>query len=110
MQNTRLNVLLTTVFIEINRFFSNPWRKLSLIILALFIGFFLSTTVSSSLGQTSLWDPSIALVFLIFSEVVNIIAYRGYSRQDQPLWINTLNAFKIGFVYGVYLDGIRLNS
>ncbi len=110
MQQTLLNILTTNLTNNLNNFFSNPWRKLSLILITLLMGFFAGSTVSASMGQTSLWDPSIALAYLIFTEVLSIIIYRRKSNQKtNSFWMNVLNAFKIGFIYMVYLESIKLN-
>ena len=105
MQQTRLNVLGRVLITRLNNFFNNPWRKLSLILIALFVGFFLAPTISSSLGQTSAWDSSVAFVYLIFTETISVIVYRNSNlRQDNSFWMNTLNALKIGFIYALYLQ------
>lgn len=110
MQETRLNILLNSGINQLNEFFSNPWRKLVLIFLSLFFGFFITSAVSTTLGQAARWDITAAAVFLIFSETVNIIVYRRSNKKERSLWLDLLNSFKIGFVYGLYLEALKLGS
>lgn len=111
MQETRLNLLLTNSLTRITNFFNNPWRKLSLILINLFLGFFLASGIASSITQTAIWDTSFALSLLIFTEVMSMIVYRNSSSsKNNSLWINALNGLRIGFIYGLYLEAIKLNS
>ena len=110
MQQTRLNLLLTLGFSQISQFFANPWRKLSLILVSLLLGFFVGSGVSSTVGQAGKWDISIAGAYLIFSEIINMIVYRRRANQERVLWLDVLNAFKIGFVYCLYLEALKLGS
>jgi hypothetical protein len=41
MQRTRLNTLVERTGTELTQFFSNPWRRISLILLGLLFGFFI---------------------------------------------------------------------
>ncbi len=109
MQETRLNLLLTSLLNQILNFFSNPWRRLSLNIIAFLLGFFLSNTIASIAGQAGRWDVTFAFIFLIFTEGSNIIIYRN-RNPNKPLWRTTLNAFKLGFAYSLYLEGLKLAS
>lgn len=105
MQQTRLNLLVTVLINRLNNFFNNPWRKLSLILIALLGGFVLGPTISSSLGQTSVWDPSVALVYLVLTETINLIVYRNSNfRQSNSFWMNVLNGLKMGFIYALFLQ------
>ncbi|AUC62085.1 hypothetical protein AA637_13455 [Cyanobacterium sp. HL-69] len=109
MQETRLNILLTGIGNQIIDFFSNPWRRLSLNVIAFLLGFFLANTISSIAGQAARWDVTFAFFFLLFTEGSNIIIYKN-RNPNKPLWRTTLNAFKIGFAYSLYLEGLKLAS
>lgn len=109
MQETRLNILLTSIGNQIVDFFSNPWRRLSLNIIAFLLGFFLASTTAAIAGQAGKWDVTYAFFFLIFTEGSNIIIYKN-QNPHKPLWRTTLNALKIGFAYCLYLEALKLGS
>jgi hypothetical protein len=111
MQETRLNLLINTIINRFNKFFNNPWRKLSLVFLCLFIGFFSASTLTANVGQAGAWDTSVAFIYLIIIESINMIVYQ--KRNDSPnnsLWINIINSLKIGFIYDLFLESLKLNS
>ena len=110
MQQTRLNLLLTSFNNQCRKFVANPWRKLSFVIISWIVGFGLPTLLTSSISQGGTWDASVAFVFLIFTEIVNKIVYGTNESIQKPWWKDILSSFKIGFVYGLYLDATILTS
>ena len=110
MQQTRLNLLLTRFTNQFRTFAANPWRKLSLILIGWLLGFSLPTVLTSSISQGGEWDTSLALVFLVFTELINKVVYGSSNSTPKPWWRDILNSFKIGFVYGLYLDAAILTS
>lgn len=109
MQETRLNLLIGRLVNQFLGFLTNPWRQLSLIIICALSGFFLANVISTSAGQAARWDTSIALFFLLFTETSNYIIYY-HRRNEKPPWLDLLSALKIGFVYGLYLEALKLGS
>lgn len=119
MQRTRLNTLVTLISFKLQRLFSNPWRRISLILLGLLLGFFVGTAVSTTAGQAAIWDIAVAACLILFVEIVSIIVYRrkpqvindnsDYLRQN-PLYLDVLNSFKIGLIYGLFVEALKLGS
>lgn len=109
MQRTRINIFLNLIFNQISNFFANPWRNLSLMIISLLLGFFISSAINTTLGQRADWDITIAFVLIVFTEAVSIIVYRR-PQNNRLSGLNFLNSFKIGFAYGLYLEASKLGS
>lgn len=114
MQNTRLNTLLTQVGDRGVQWLRNPWRRLSSLLLGLFIGFFFASGVSSTTGQLAIWDISAALLALLSVEIISRLFYNRViidpRRPRRPFVIDVLNAAKMGFTYGLFLEAFKLNS
>ncbi|MBL1209039.1 DUF565 domain-containing protein [Geminocystis sp. GBBB08] len=110
MQQTRLNLLITTLINQFVSFLVNPWRKLSFIIISLLLGYFLANILTTSAGQLGRWDVSIALIFLLFTEFSSMFIYRRSNSPNKSPWLDLLNSLKIGFIYGLYLEALKLGS
>jgi len=111
MQETRLNQLIQTLVDRFLGFLTNPWRQLSLTIICLLLGFFLANVITTSAGQAARWDSTIAVFFLLFTEITNSIIYRRPHKDDRKSpWLDLLNALKIGFVFALYLEALKLGS
>jgi len=109
MQNTRLNNLASGAISQLSNWFLNPWRRVSLIIISLLWGFFFSTAVATTIGQTGRIDIIAAAILLLFTEVVSRITY-GRKQKKRSLWLDTLNALKVGLTYGLYVEAFKLGS
>ncbi|MBD2776559.1 DUF565 domain-containing protein [Iningainema tapete] len=110
MQNTRLNNLLDTIARRLSQWFFNPWRRISLLVISLLFGFFLGSAVSTTAGQTAEWDIVIAFFILIATEFTNRIFYARNSTSRRSLWVESLNTLKIGLIYSLFLEALKLGS
>ncbi len=112
MQRTRLNTLAEITGTQVSQFFTNPWRRISLILLSLFFGFFVGAAVSTTAGQDAQWDVVSAALVLLFSELVSQWVYRRSPERDlqRRLSLELLNSFKIGTMYSLFLEAFKLGS
>ena len=111
MQRTRLSTLVTISSDRLGQFFLNPWRRLSLLLISILLGIFIGEAVSTTAGQTAAWDVLVAGILSIFTEVVSIVVYRSNNpRRDRSLPKDVANAFKIGIMYGLFLEALKIGS
>lgn len=115
MQRTRLNTLVDTTGAKIEQFFSNPWRRISLIALGLLLGFFAGSAISTTAGQAAEWDIMGAAFVVFFTELISVIVYRRDRRLQsreykRPLFLDILNFFKLGMIYSLFLEAFKLGS
>lgn len=110
MQRTRLNTLLEVSQTQFNQLFSNPWRRISLSLISVLLGFFVGQAVSMTAGQEAYWDITIGVFLLLFTETISRIAYRRRNKELRSLWLDILNLFKIGVTYSLYLEALKLGS
>jgi len=112
MQRTRLNTLIERTGTELTQFFSNPWRRISLILLGLLFGFFVGAAVATTAGQDAQWDVVGAALLLLFTELTSRFVYAKNVNSSNPrlLWIEILNCFKLGIIYSLFLEAFKLGS
>jgi hypothetical protein len=108
MQNTRLSTIFNVLGNRVTRFFDNPWRRISLVLIGLLLGVFLGTAIPTTAGQTADWDIIAAGVLIIFTEAANRLVYRRNNRKT--LVYDVLNAFKIGLTYSLFVEAFKLGS
>lgn len=118
MQNTRLNNLVNGALARFGRWFANPWRHLSLVLMSLLLGTFLGSAIPATAGQAAKLDLVGAGVLILFTEMISWIVY-GKSPQGRPLTENSrglslltqvLNAMKIGMTYSMFVEAFKLGS
>jgi len=110
MQRTRFNTLLELFGERLQTFFSNPWRKISLILISLLLGFFVGGSIATTVGQAAQWDVTMAASLLIFTEIISRFVYSRRPQKRRLLFFEVLNIFKIGLVYSLYLEAFKLGS
>lgn len=118
MQNTRLNTLISAAGNRLGGWLFNPWRRLSLGIISLLFGNFFAIAVSSVAGQTADLDIVIALFLLVLVEIISRLVYGasrasrvpGQAPKTRSLLLEMLNAFKLGMIYGLFVEAFKLGS
>ena len=110
MQNTRLNNLVNATTGQLGRWFLNPWRRLSLLVISLLFGIFLGTAISTIAGQAADWDIIGAGVLVVLTEIIDRIYYSRNPQKGRALWVEALNALKIGLTYSLFLEAFKLGS
>jgi hypothetical protein len=110
MQNTRINRLLDVLGEQFARWASNPWRRISLLVISLLFGTFLGTALSTIAGQSSEWDIIAAALLLLWTELVSLLVYRWQRPGTRYLWVEMLQALKIGVTYNLFVEAFKLGS
>ncbi len=111
MQNTRLSTLLNFFAIKLQAWINNPWRRASVWLICLLLGNFLGPAIALAAGQRQQIDILIAVVILTNTELVSWLVYRRQSVSVLGgFGLENLNALKIGFVYSLFVDALKLSS
>lgn len=110
MQNTRINNLLDAIASSLGRWFLNPWRRISLLIISFLFGFFLGTAISTIAGQKAELDIVVAAFLVLLTELTSRIFYSRNFFAKRPLWLESLNILKLGFTYSLFVEAFKLGS
>jgi hypothetical protein len=99
MQNTRINRLIDVL-----------GERISLLLISLLFGTFLGTAISTIAGQSADWDIIAAGLLVLLTEFVNWLVYGGPRPAVGSLWVEMLNALKIGLTYNLFVEAFKLGS
>nr|YP_009391608.1 hypothetical protein [Laurenciella marilzae]ARW59752.1 hypothetical protein [Laurenciella marilzae] len=78
-------------------------------ILSLTLGFFFANILSTVPAQTGDWNIISGAVIVTSYEIISKALYRNIITK-KPYIINLINNFKIGIVYGLFVDAFKLGS
>jgi hypothetical protein len=108
MQQTRFQRQVAGFGPALERWATNPWRRLSLLLILLLISFGIGGAVGSITGVLSKLDPLSALVCVLLMEAA--VRARGplLRRKGDRLGLQLLDMVRIGLLYGLLLDGFKL--
>lgn len=87
---------------------------LSLNLISLLLGFFISTSISTIPAQTGDWNLVAAAVIVTFQEIISKIIYEQTLIIDSMFFCKRIlkhcNSIKIGIIYGLFIDTFKLGS
>ena len=97
------SILIHTQKIKIN--------SLSLSILYMLLGFFISTALSTIPGQTGDWGIIGAAIIVTFYERISQYTYPlTFKTKINKRLMHRINYIKIGILYGLFVDAFKLGS
>ena len=106
LQSTRLQTNVGEAIQRLDHWAQNPWRRLSLLALAGLIGFLFGSAITSVSGVLGQMDPVAALLVVLGAELT--IRRRRSSGAALKLPQQLLDLGRIGFLYGLFLEGFKL--
>ncbi|WP_255444740.1 DUF565 domain-containing protein [Synechococcus sp. PROS-U-1] len=106
LQSTRLQNNVGQAIQRLDQWALNPWRKLSLLSLSGLIGFLIGSAITSVAGVLGQMDPVAALLVVLGAELT--IRRRRSSEPSLKLLQQLLDLGRIGFLYGLFLEGFKL--
>ena len=106
LQSTRLQTNVGAALQRLDLWARNPWRRFSLLALAGLIGFLIGSAITSVAGVLGQMDPVAALVVVLGTELT--IRRRRSSEPSLKLPQQLLDLGRIGFLYGLFLEGFKL--
>ena len=108
LQRTRLQQSLGGAWPRLEQWARNPWRRLSLLLIVLLSTFFIGNAVSTLIGARAFLDPPAALICVVLIEVA-VRARKPLLRlPGDRLSLQLLDMTRIGFCYGLLLEGFKL--
>ena len=108
-QQTRVQQRLIQAGDLLNQWATNPWRRLSLSLIVLLGAFLVGGGLATITGALSYFDQLSALVCVLALELA-VRCRPGLLRRprDLRLGLQLLDMARIGLLYGLLLDGFKL--
>ena len=108
MQKTVLYNSSAKIIERLSNWAINPWRRYSLLLIVLLIGFFLGTSIGAINGVLALMDPIGAFLTVLIMEIM-VRTRRNWSYKNRnQISLNIIDFARIGFLYGLLLEGFKL--
>ena len=108
-QQTRVQKRLIQAGDALAQWATNPWRRLSLSLIVLLVSFGIGGGLGAITGALSYFDQLSALVCVLALEIAARCRPWLLKRpRDQRLGLQLLDMARIGLLYGLMLDGFKL--
>ena len=107
-QQTRFQITIAEAGFRLQRWSSNPWRRLSLLLVVLLISFVIGVGLGTITGALDQMDFIAAMVCVVVLEVS--VRTRRALREgaSDRLLVQLVDMARIGLLYGLLLEGFKL--
>jgi len=87
---------------------NNPWRRYSIALITLLIGYFLGSSLGMVSAVAELMDPIGALLSVIFIEILIVLRGNLRFQRKQRFLLLLLDSLRLGLFYGFFTESLKL--
>ena len=87
---------------------NNPWRRYSISIIILLIGYFLGSSLGMISAVVELMDPVAAFLSLFFIEILIVLRRNFRFESKKKFLLLLLDSLRLGLFYGFFTESLKL--
>ena len=107
-QKTKFQLKIVENIQTISIWANNPWRRYSISLIILIIGYFLGSSLGMVSAVLELMDPGAAFLSVVLIEI--LIAFRRNFRFERKkrFLLLLLDSLRLGLFYGFFTESLKL--
>jgi|TARA_A100001035_G_scaffold120618_1_gene94796 hypothetical protein len=86
----------------------NPWRRYSISLIILLIGYFLGSSLGMVSAVVELMDPVAAFLSVVFIEILIVLRRNFRLNKKKKFLILLLDSLRLGLFYGFFTESLKL--
>ena len=87
---------------------NNPWRRYSICLIILLIGYFLGSSLGMVSAVVELMDPIAAFLSVIFIEILIFLRRKFRFQRSKKFILLVLDSLRLGLFYGFFTESLKL--
>ena len=87
---------------------NNPWRRYSISLIILLIGYFLGSSLGMVSAVVELMDPVAAFFSVIFIEILIVLRRNFRFAREKKFLVLLLDSLRLGLFYGFFTESLKL--
>ncbi len=87
---------------------NNPWRRYSISIITLLIGYFLGSSLGMVSAVVELMDPVAAFLSVVFIEILIVLRRNFRLDRKKRFILLLLDSLRLGLFYGFFTESLKL--
>ena len=107
-QKTKFQLLIVENIQTLSIWANNPWRRYSISIIILLIGYFLGSSLGMVSAVVELMDPVAAFLSVIFIETLIFLRRNFRFEKKKRFLILLLDSLRLGLLYGFFTESLKL--
>ena len=86
----------------------NPWRRYSISLITLLIGYFFGSSIGMVSAVVELMDPVAAFLSVIFIEILIVLRRNFRFKRKKRFLLLLLDSLRLGLFYGFFTESLKL--
>ena len=87
---------------------NNPWRRYSISLVVLLIGYFLGSSLGMVSAVLELMDPVAAFLSVVFIEILIVLRRNFRFEKKKKFLVLLLDSLRLGLFYGFFTESLKL--
>ena len=87
---------------------NNPWRRYSISLILILIGYFLGSSLGMVSAVVELMDPVAAFLSVVFIEILIVLRRNLRFERKKKFLILLLDSLRLGLFYGFFTESLKL--
>ena len=107
-QNTNFQLKIVDNIQTLSIWANNPWRRYSISLIILLIGYFLGSSLGMVSAVVELMDPVAAFLSVVFIEILIVLRRNFRFNKKRKFLILLLDSLRLGLFYGFFTESLKL--
>ena len=107
-QNTNFQLKIVENIQTLSIWANNPWRRYSISLIILLIGYFLGSSLGMVSAVVELMDPVAAFLSVIFIEILIVLRRNFRFEKKKKFLLLLLDSLRLGLFYGFFTESLKL--
>ena len=87
---------------------NNPWRKYSISLITLLVGYFFGSSLGMISAVVELMDPVAAFLSVVFIEFLIVLRRNFRFERKMKFLVLLLDSLRLGLFYGFFTESLKL--
>ena len=87
---------------------NNPWRRYSISLIILLVGYFLGSSLGMVSAVVELMDPVAAFLSVVFIEILIVLRRNFRFERKKKFLVLLLDSLRLGLFYGFFTESLKL--
>ena len=87
---------------------NNPWRRYSISLISLLIGYFFGSSIGMVSAVVELMDPIAAFLSVVFIEILIALRRNLRLKRKNKFLVLLLDSLRLGLFYGFFTESLKL--
>ena len=107
-QNTNFQLKIVENIQTLSIWANNPWRRYSISLVVLLIGYFLGSSLGMVSAVLELMDPISAFLSVVFIEILVIFRRNFRFEKKKKFLVLVFDSLRLGLFYGFFTESLKL--